>query len=123
MSKIYLNSRYSSVTSVSAHKSAERTARLRVELEQSRKEQKEYLHNVELARVLDKRAKRKRESGKTEDGAEEGESTVPSKKVKAQNSSNADHHKSERRRKKGLEKGDADSEKTKHLQTVLSSIF
>ena len=35
-------------------------AQLRVEISQSRKEQKEYLKNVELARVLDKRAERKR---------------------------------------------------------------
>ncbi|KLO15737.1 hypothetical protein SCHPADRAFT_824187 [Schizopora paradoxa] len=115
--------KWNMLTEAIAHKSAERTARLRVELEHSRKEQKEYLHNVELARVLDKRAKRKRESGKTEDIAEEGESTVSLKKVKAQNSSNAERQNSDRRRKKGQEKGDADSEKTKHLQTVLSSIF
>ena len=38
------------------------TARLRVELEQSRKEQKDYLRQVELARVLDKRKERKRKA-------------------------------------------------------------
>lgn len=44
-----------------AHEAAAHTARLRVELSQSRTEQKDYLKNVELARVLDKRATRKRE--------------------------------------------------------------
>ena len=39
-----------------------RTARLRVELEQSRKEQRDYLRQVELARVLDKRIERKRKA-------------------------------------------------------------
>jgi ESF2/ABP1 family protein len=34
-----------------------------VELSQSRAEQKDYLKNVELARVLEKRAERKREKG------------------------------------------------------------
>jgi ESF2/ABP1 family protein len=42
-----------------AHESATRNARLRVELSQSRSEQKEYLKNVELARVLAKREGRK----------------------------------------------------------------
>ena len=74
--------------------------------------------------MLDKRAKRKRESGKTEDGPEDGESTVPPKKSKVQNDlSNVDFHKAERRRRKEQENGDVDPEKTKHLQTVLSSIF
>lgn len=38
-------------------------AQLRVELSQSRKEQREYLKNVELSRVLDKRAARKQAKG------------------------------------------------------------
>lgn len=38
-------------------------AQLRVELSQSRKEQREYLKNVELSRVLDKRAEKKRLKG------------------------------------------------------------
>ena len=45
-----------------ANEAAQHTARLRVEIEQSRREQKDYLRQVELARVLDKRAKRKREA-------------------------------------------------------------
>jgi ESF2/ABP1 family protein len=49
------------LTFIIAHEAAQRTARLRVELSQSRAEQREYLKNVELARVLDKRVKRKQD--------------------------------------------------------------
>lgn len=42
-----------------AHEAAVHNAQLRVELSQSRKEQREYLKNVELSRVLDKRAEKK----------------------------------------------------------------
>ena len=42
-----------------AHEAALHSARLRVELAQSKTEQRDYLKNVELARVLDKRAERK----------------------------------------------------------------
>ena len=45
-----------------ANEAAQKVARLRVELEQSRREQKDYLRQVELARILDKRVKRKREA-------------------------------------------------------------
>ena len=40
------------------------TARLRLELSQSRSEQREYLKNVELARVLDNREERSQAAGK-----------------------------------------------------------
>ncbi len=40
------------------------TARMRLELSQSRSEQREYLKNVELARVLDKREERRQAAGK-----------------------------------------------------------
>ena len=39
-------------------------ARLRLELSQSKSEQREYLKNVELARVLDKREERSQAAGK-----------------------------------------------------------
>lgn len=42
-----------------AHEAATHTAQLRLELTQSKAEQRDYLRNVELARVLEKRAKRK----------------------------------------------------------------
>ncbi len=46
-----------------AHEAALHTAKLRVELSQSRAEQQDYLKNVELARVLNKRAEKKRGKG------------------------------------------------------------
>lgn len=38
---------------------------MRVEISQSKAEQRDYLKNVELARVLEKRAEKKREKGET----------------------------------------------------------
>ena len=46
-----------------AHEAAVHAAKLRVELSQSKAEQQDYLKNVELARVLDKRVAKKREKG------------------------------------------------------------
>jgi ESF2/ABP1 family protein len=46
-----------------AHEAAIHRAKLRVELSQSKAEQQQYLRNVELARVLDKRAAKKKEKG------------------------------------------------------------
>lgn len=47
----------------SAHEAAVHTAKLRVELAQSKMEQRDYLKNVELARVLDKRNEKRKEKG------------------------------------------------------------
>ncbi|KAJ7638407.1 hypothetical protein FB45DRAFT_902745 [Roridomyces roridus] len=55
--------KWSMLTEQVAHEAAIHTAKLRVELAQSRKEQRDYLKNVELARVLDKRAERKKDKG------------------------------------------------------------
>ena len=46
-----------------AHEAAVHTAKLRVELAQSKSEQREYLRNVELARILDKRNEKRKERG------------------------------------------------------------
>lgn len=46
-----------------AHEAAIHRAKLRVELSQSKAEQQQYLKNVELARVLDKRAAKKKGKG------------------------------------------------------------
>jgi ESF2/ABP1 family protein len=53
----------SDVNLLLAHEAAIHRARLRVELSQSKTEQQQYLKNVELARVLDKRAAKKKEKG------------------------------------------------------------
>ncbi|KAF8529257.1 hypothetical protein BU17DRAFT_37150 [Hysterangium stoloniferum] len=55
--------KWNMLTEQVAHEAALHTARLRVELSQSRAEQQDYLKQVELARVLDKRAERKRKAG------------------------------------------------------------
>lgn len=51
------------MSSSAANEAAVHTAKLRVELSQSRAEQQEYLRNVETARILEKRSERKREQG------------------------------------------------------------
>lgn len=51
------------IDSFVAHEAAVHAAKLRVELSQSKSEQQQYLKNVELARVLDKRAAKKKEKG------------------------------------------------------------
>ncbi|THU77370.1 hypothetical protein K435DRAFT_702569 [Dendrothele bispora CBS 962.96] len=55
--------KWNMLTEQIAHEAAVHTAKLRVELSQSRQEQKDYLKNVELARILEKRVERKREKG------------------------------------------------------------
>ena len=56
--------KWNMLTAQVAHEAARHTARLRLELAQSRAEQHHYLRQVELARVLDKRAARKRNAGR-----------------------------------------------------------
>ncbi|KAG6859805.1 hypothetical protein C0995_003709 [Termitomyces sp. Mi166 len=55
--------KWNMLTEQVAHEAAIHTAKLRVELSHSKQEQQEYLKNVELARVLEKRAEKKREKG------------------------------------------------------------
>ncbi|KAJ3760733.1 hypothetical protein EV360DRAFT_93395 [Lentinula raphanica] len=55
--------KWNMLTEQVAHEAAIHAAKLRVELSQSRSEQREYLRNVELARVLEKRSQRKKEKG------------------------------------------------------------
>ncbi|CAE6454796.1 unnamed protein product [Rhizoctonia solani] len=58
--------KWNMLTEQVAQEAAAHTARLRVELSQSKAEQRDYLRNVELARVLEKRAQRKRKSDSNE---------------------------------------------------------
>ena len=46
-----------------AQEAAIHTAKLRIELSQSRSEQQEYLKNVEIARQLERRVEKKKEKG------------------------------------------------------------
>ena len=91
-------------------------ARLRVELSQSKREQQEYLKNVELARVLDKRAERKRKAGQDVPAPSE-----PPKKQRQEDSAGGESKPKKAKRKKAKEAPSADSEQ--QLNTVLSSIF
>ena len=95
-----------------AHEAAVREAKLRLELGQSRAEQRDYLANVELARVLDKRAERAQASGKD---------PASVRKIKSKHERDGESARPEdaKRRKKVHEGGD----KQEKLDSVLSSIF
>lgn len=86
-----------------AHESAIHTARLRVELSQSKAEQRDYLKNVELARVLDKRRKQK------------GDLPEPPKKEQKRRAEGEDDTTRKKARKEEGNGGQLDS--------VLSSVF
>jgi len=105
--------KWNMLTEQIAHESAVHAARLRVELSQSKREQQEYLKNVELARVLGKRAERKRLAGK-EDDAE----SAPRKKLKA--GSEIPERPATNSRKREIP---PDVHRTEQLGNVLSSIF
>jgi len=55
--------KWNMLTEQIAHEAAVHAAKLRVELTQSKSEQREYLKNVELARILDKRNEKRKEKG------------------------------------------------------------
>ncbi|QRW16211.1 extracellular metalloprotease [Rhizoctonia solani] len=106
--------KWNMLTEQVAQEAAAHTARLRVELSQSKTEQRDYLRNVELARVLEKRAQRKRKTDSDEAGrvtttskTTEDRGPPKTKKPRASQSTAANHKNS--------------SGET--LNTVLSSIF
>ena len=91
-----------------ANEAAVHQAKLRAELSQSRKEQREYLKNVELARVLEKRKERKLAAGKE----------PPQLKRRQNDTPPEDRLKKKRKSKPQTEEGDS-----AQLSSVLSSIF
>lgn len=103
-----------------AHEAAVHTARLRVEISQSRSEQQEYLKNVELARVLDKRAERKRQAGK-----DPALKRPESKKRSAEEIAGEQERKPKSRKmeKAPRTKDGPSGHSDKQLQGVLGSIF
>lgn len=101
-----------------AHESAVREAKLRLELGQSRTEQREYLANVELARVLDKRAERAQAAGKDPATVRKFKTQPNIKRGRAMDDDNT-HSRVEKRRKKANQ----DGEGKEQLESVLSSIF
>lgn len=90
-------------------------AKLRVELSQSKREQQQYLRNVELARVLDKRADRKRAKGEDPTLA-----AAPPKPAKRERSE--EEGKREKKRKKMVEDREDEGQR-RQLDNVLGSIF
>ncbi|CAE6510710.1 unnamed protein product [Rhizoctonia solani] len=90
--------KWNMLTEQVAQESAAHTARLRVELSQSKAEQRDYLRNVELARVLEKRAQRKRKSDSNEaetitTALKANEDRVPkAKKARIQNEASNNKH-------------------------------
>ncbi|KZP21749.1 hypothetical protein FIBSPDRAFT_910691 [Athelia psychrophila] len=95
--------KWNMLTEQVAHESAIHTARLRVELSQSKAEQRDYLKNVELARVLDKRRKQK------------GDLPEPPKREQKRHAEGADDTTRKKARKEEGNGGQLDS--------VLSSVF
>jgi len=91
-----------------AHEAAVHQAKLRAELSQSRKEQRDYLKNVELARVLEKRTEKKLAEGKE----------PPQLKRRQNDASSEGRPKKSRNSKEKAEKGDS-----AQLSSVLDSIF
>ena len=96
-----------------AHETAVHAAKLRVELSQSKNEQQQYLKNVELARVLDKRAAKKKEKG------EEFELRPNNQSNKKRSLESADDEQRKKSRR------DAENKKAAEvpLDSVLKSIF
>ncbi|EGO27188.1 hypothetical protein SERLADRAFT_460142 [Serpula lacrymans var. lacrymans S7.9] len=103
--------KWNMLTEQIAHEAALHSAKLRVELSQSKTEQRDYLKNVELARVLEKRASRRKEKG--EDAAE-----APKNESKRRFEETTEHEVRKKMRKERPEVGDGGQ-----LDNVLSSIF
>ncbi|KAG6334288.1 hypothetical protein ID866_4803 [Astraeus odoratus] len=103
--------KWNMLTEQIAHEAAVRAAKLRVEVTQSRSEQNEYLRNVELARVVDKRNEKRKEKGL--------EPLQP--KVKREKRPGGDRDDHDEKQKKRT-KVDSD-EREIQLQNVLGSIF
>ncbi|KAF7790870.1 hypothetical protein EIP86_001828 [Pleurotus ostreatoroseus] len=102
--------KWNMLTEQIAHEAAVHAARLRVELSQSKREQQEYLKNVELAHVLEKRAERKRKAGQDD--------PLPAASPKKHRSDGPPKEK----KAKGPSNSSAGGE-DKALNSVLSSIF
>ena len=115
--------RRSHSTVLTAHEAAIHAARLRVELEHSRKEQREYLKHVELARVLDKRKDRKRKAAeaKGEQPPPEDQLLPPPKRARKEEGGEGEGEKDQKKQRRNQVVDD--TERSKKLNTVLGSIF
>ncbi|KIM70464.1 hypothetical protein SCLCIDRAFT_1206603 [Scleroderma citrinum Foug A] len=102
--------KWNMLTEQIAHEAAARAAKLRVEIAQSRSEQNEYLKNVELARIVNKRNEKRKEKGL--------EPLQPKlKKVKQAPEPQEEDHRLKKRPKVDNDERDA------QLQNVLGCIF
>ena len=104
-----------------AHEAAIHTARLRVELSQSKTEQKEYLKNVELARVLGKRAERKRKADT--DHEVTPATSAPDPSQKSEGRTEQPSHTKPRKKQRQLPEDSGVDTSGRQLDTVLNSIF
>ncbi|KAF8164886.1 hypothetical protein B0H34DRAFT_687011 [Crassisporium funariophilum] len=106
--------KWSMLTEQVAHEAAVHAAKLRVELSESKQEQQEYLKNVELARVLDKRVAKKKEKG------EQFELKPLNQQTRKRPNDGDEEH---RTKKKHAPPKTVDITKNAPLDSVLSSIF
>lgn len=118
VSCLFLTEMITDMVFLTAHEAAVHAARLRVELSQSKREQQEYLKNVELARVLGKRAERKRKAG--EDAGQDVPPPLESAKKQRKDGRDGD---GEKRVKRIKEVSETDGNNDRKLKGVLSSIF
>lgn len=109
-----------------AHEAAVHTARLRVEISQSRSEQQEYLKNVELARVLDKRAQRKQQAGKdsvSNSAGQKERADVKKRSAEADTGDKREERRPKKMRKEQPSTKSVEGDRDKQLEGVLGSIF
>lgn len=88
-----------------------------MELSQSKREQQEYLRNVELARVLDKRAERKKNK------AAEGSAEPADEIAKSAKRERTESERPAKKRRKEKQEEVVNESTQKQLNTVLGSIF
>ncbi|RDX53608.1 hypothetical protein OH76DRAFT_1342195 [Lentinus brumalis] len=114
--------KWNMLTEQIAHEAAVHAAQLRVELSQSRKEQRDYLKNVELARVLGKRAERKRKNVGDGEAQDANDTVQRPQKVqrKVEDEGRAQVPPKEKRKKP---KSDPNPDAEAQLSSVLGSIF
>ncbi|EJD54072.1 hypothetical protein AURDEDRAFT_80834 [Auricularia subglabra TFB-10046 SS5] len=105
--------KWNMLTEQIAHEAAVHRERLRIELSQSKTEQRDYLHNVELARVLKKREEKRKAKGAGEEAA-----TAPPALGKRKEPETKEKPKRPKR-----PKTDSASSNGAGLDSVLSSIF
>ncbi|KAI0722205.1 hypothetical protein C8T65DRAFT_564907 [Cerioporus squamosus] len=116
--------KWNMLTEQIAHEAAVHAAQLRVELSQSRKEQRDYLKNVELARVLGKRAERKRKS--VGDGDPQSAGDTAQRPQKVQRKVEVDEARAQappKEKRKKPKPMDPNPDAGAQLDSVLGSIF